>query len=272
MISNSTRPPQKTKEEYMSSPSKVVYHTREEEAVAKFELAQNWVGLKVKDGVIAQFIWPWLGSQTENEMLHDSKNITAREECIKYLIEFHCRINSEDINIYEHYITSTTGVIMWFRTDKHIAQAIYKAAPKMRTDECQIQLYIPDVARDRKRHIDRLFMEYKTQRDKNFRYLVKNTSSDIEILVKSVDPNRGGPYRKIDLALLGEIPDLKLKIDKKETAHEIDPNKFTKVTSRRKKKLGKKTSQNRIFNRLDRFLERLEPLSDDDLSCDEMSS
>ena len=132
-------------------------------------------------------------------MLHASQNSNAREECIKYLIEFHCRINQDDIIIYEHYTTSSTRVILWFRMDKHIAQAIYKVAHKMRTDECQIKLFVPDVARDRKRSIDKLFMDYKSERDKNFRYLVKSTACDIEILIKSVDPNRGGPYRKIDI-------------------------------------------------------------------------
>ena len=59
-----------------------------------------------------------------NEMLHASQNITAREECIKHNVEFLCRIQSEDIPIYEHCITVSTGVIIWFRTEEHIVDAI----------------------------------------------------------------------------------------------------------------------------------------------------
>ena len=142
----------------------------------------------------------------------------------------------------------------------------------MRTDECQIKLYVPDVARERKRSIDKLFMDFKTKRDRNFRYIVKNLTTDLEILVKSVDPNRGGPYRKIDIAILGAIPELNLKINKKIETPAEGPNEFTTVSSRRKRKLGKKASKERVFRRLERFLEMGEPMSDDEQSSDEMSS
>ena len=101
---------------------------------------------------------------------------------------------------------------------------------------------------------------------------MKNSTTDLEILVKSVDPNRGGPYRKIDIAVLGAIPKLKLKIDKKTETPASDPNEFSTVSILRKRKLGKKASKERVFRRLERFLDTQEPMSEDELSSDDMSS
>ena len=219
-----THPEKKTKEQYTNSPSKESFNTRNEEAVKKFDDAKHWAGIKLKKGIIDKFIWPWLGEQSEHDIIFASQNHTAREECLKHNIEFFCRIHSDDIRIYEHYATISSGVILWFKTDKHIAEAIYKAAPMIRSQEFQIKTYIPSIARDRKRYIDKILLDYKKDVDSDLRFIVKNNTTDLEVLLKSTKPNRLGPYRRIDPAILGEVPDLDLKTEKPDINTTPDPN------------------------------------------------
>ena len=265
-----TRPEKKTKEQYTNSPSKETFETRDEEAVKKFADAKHWVGVKLKKGILEKFIWPWLGEQSEHDIIFASQNHTAREECLKHNIEFFCRIHSDDIRIYEHYATISSGVILWFKTDKHIAEAIYKAAPKIRSQEIQIKTYIPSIARDRKRYIDKILLDYKKDVDSDLRFIVKNNTTDLEVLLKSTKPNRLGPYRRIDPAILGEVPDLDLKTEKPDVNTTPDPNAFSTVENKRRAKHGKFVSKKRIYERIDRFLDRCEPISDTELSADEM--
>ena len=102
---------------------------------------------------------------------------------------------------------------------------------------------------------------------------MKNCDNDLEILVKSTQTHREGPYRRIDIGMLGAIAKLKYRTEKPPPPSNPspDPNSFTPVTYPRKKKLGKEASQRRVFPRLGRFLHREEPWSDID-SQDEMHS
>ena len=151
-----------------------------------------------------------------------------------------------------------------------MAEAIYKAAPKIRSQEIQIKTYIPSIARDRKRYIDKILLDYKKDVDSDLRFIVKNNTTDLEVLLKSTKPNRLGPYRRIDPAILGEVPDLDLKTEKPDPNTTPDPNAFSTVENKRRAKHGKFVSKKRIYERIDRFLDRCEPISDTELSADEM--
>ena len=117
-------------------------------------------------------------------------------------------------------------------------------------------------------NVDELFMTYKTERDPGFRYLVKSGLVDIEVLCKT--ENSGAPYRRIDLGLLGAVPDLKT-VTPNSRKPDVPPTEFTRV-SRKSKKRGKHVPQDRIFRRIDNFIKMIEPMSEEDVSNDEDES
>ena len=177
------------------SPKKKVFATPEEESVHFFEESKHWVGAKVKEGKVQKFTSSILGQQTDAEALYGIQNSKVREACIKQKVEIFCGIHIEDIEIYQHYVTSNNGVILWFKTQEYIAAEILRVAPRIRSPDFQIKTYVPVMARDRKRYIDQLFLDYKEKKDPKFRYFVKNGINDLEILCKTMSSN--GPYRRI---------------------------------------------------------------------------
>ena len=88
-------------------------------------------------------------------------------------------------------------------------------------------------------------------------------------MCKTLENN--GPYQRIDLGTLGAIPKLKLVTPRSPASIEKDKNEFTKVTSKRAKKLGRHVSRERLFQRLSRFTNYQDPVSEDSLSKDESS-
>ena len=113
-------------------------------------------------------------------------------------------------------------------------------------------------------------MDYKKEVDKKFRYIIKNSTCDIKILIKSTDSARNGPYMRINPELLCAVPKLKLRTEAKdEEAVPKDPNDFTPI---RKKKHGLHVSKRHVFMRIDRFLNRQEPMSEEELSSNEFES
>ena len=263
------RPAKRTREEYLKSPPKIVFKTPEEESVKAFSDSNNWVGIKVKKGEIQQFMKDNFGVQSEAEALFGAHNGKAREDWAKQKIEIFCAINVEDIVIDEHYVTSNNGVIMWLKCQDYIVREMHKMSPKIRSPDFQVKIFIPSIARDRKKYVDSLFMDFKKQKDPNFRYLVKNGTTDLEVLCKTLDNN--GPYQRIDLSILGAIPKLKLVTPKSVALIQKENEDFTKVLSKKAKKLGKKVSKERLFKRIHRFINYQEPVSEDELSDDESS-
>ena len=140
-------------------------------------------------------------------------------------------------------------------------------APKIRSPDFQVKMFIPSIARDRKKYLDSLFMAYKKEKDAKFRYVIKNGSTDLEVLCKTLENN--GPQQRIDLGTLGAIPKLKLVTPRTPASIEKDKNEFTKVTSKEAKKLGKHVSRERLFQILARFTNYQDPVSEDSLSEDE---
>ena len=156
-------PKKKTPDEYMKSPEKIkeTFMTQEEEAETKFKQAKDWVGLQIKIEELKKYVLAWLGSQSDNDILYGALNSKAREDFIKQTIELYCWIQSDDIDVLDHYVTTAGGLILWFKTQTHIATAIYRAAPKIRSQEVQIGTFIPTIARERKKITDREKYEYR---------------------------------------------------------------------------------------------------------------
>ena len=110
-------------------------------------------------------------------------------------------------------------------------------------------------------------MAYKKEKDEKFRYLVKNGKTDIEVLCKTLQNN--GPYQRLDIGILGAVPKLKLVTPRSQASAELDNNAFTKVLSKKAKKLGKHVSRERLFQRISRFTNYQDPVYEDSLSEDE---
>ena len=138
-------------------------------------------------------MWSYFGDQSEKDVLFGEHNKTAREELIKHKVEIYCRINSDDIQVFEHYSTISNGVILWFRTQRYIADEIRKIGLRIRSGAFAVKLYIPVLARERKKYVDQLFLAYKKDKDEKFRYLIKPGLNDIEILCKTM--HHKGPFR-----------------------------------------------------------------------------
>ena len=71
------------------SPAKEVFESPEEETVKKFNRAREWAGLKLRQGILEKFIWPWLGDQSERDILYAAQTI------LKHNTKFMCKLMSE---------------------------------------------------------------------------------------------------------------------------------------------------------------------------------
>ena len=107
-------------------------------------------------------------------------------------------------------------------------------------------------------------MSYKKDKDDKFRYIVKNGINDIEVMCKTLQNN--GPYQRIDIGILGAVPKLKLVTPRSSASTDLDKNIFTKVLSKKAKKHGKHVSRERLYERISRFTNYLDPVSEDSLS------
>ena len=94
--------------------------------------------------------------------------------------------------------------------------------------------------------------------------MIKNGTTDLEVMCKSL--NNNGPYKRLDLGILGAVPKLKLITPKQSSSVEKNKDEFIKVTSKKAKKSGRAVSKARLFQRLYRFTNYLEPVSDESLS------
>ena len=171
-----------------------------------------------------------MGKQTQHEILDGFHNSKGRERCARHNIDMYAQINMYDIKIFKHYITTTNRVIMWIRTDTHIANEIGRLAPRIRNRNFQIHTWIPKFSRSRKAQLDKIFMSYKERRNKNIKYIIKAEKCDLEVLCKYLDKDQQIPYRRIYIGVLGAIPHHKTETKpKEETPSEHD---FTTVMSK----------------------------------------
>ena len=188
--------------------------------MVKFERARDWVGFKVNEGEVGKYLWCDNRTQSEKDILFGINNARCREDCIKAKLENYCNINAEDVKIFEHYVTTGNGVILWFRTERHISDEIFRIAPPIRSQDFGIRTFIPEIARLRKQKIDKTLLTYKEEKNQNLRYYIKNGRCDLELFCK--DGSTNSPYRRMDISMLGSIPKLKLNMKEKEAEYAVN--------------------------------------------------
>merc|ERR1712081_17378 len=161
--------------------------------------------------------------------------------------------------IEDYYITSKNGYIAWVKTDSRLVAEIHRRAAKSALNSFRTTLFVPKSARDRKTTIDKLLMGYK-QENSDFRYLVRNDTQDLKVLIKRISEGERVPYRPIALEVLGRLSPLKttIKATPTEENYEEDedvPEGFTHPDSSKKKEnyIPKETIYKNITSILNGF-------------------
>merc|ERR1712081_31868 len=154
---------------------------------------------------------------------------------IKHKRERNLWVNTDQIEITKYYITTNKSIIAWLNLDPRWVNELHRRAAKSNLKDFRTCTYVPKLARDRKLAIDSLLMEYKrTNRD--FRYIVHNSSTDLKVLIKRFSEGQQIPYRELSIDVLGAISPLKtLTKNDKETEspnRETDEEGFTTPTKR----------------------------------------
>ena len=74
--------------------------------------------MKIDD--FRKFIWSNKGVLSETTIIYADKYDPNRRKAIKDKVERNVRINGEQLDIEEYYITSKGGYIAWVRTDSRL--------------------------------------------------------------------------------------------------------------------------------------------------------
>merc|ERR1711954_231712 len=194
------------------------------------------MGMTVED--FRKFIWSNSEDLSENTVIYADIYDKQRRKAIKYKVEKNVNVNREQMKIDDYYRTSKGGYIAWVKTDRRLISEIHRRAAKSSLKSFRTTLYMPKVARDRKGSVDRLLMAYK-KTNSDFRYLIRNDSKDIKVLIKRLSEGETLPYRPISLNVLGRLSPLKTQIkespEEVEEAEETLPDGFSLPGSGRKK-------------------------------------
>merc|ERR1711954_40039 len=119
--------------------------------------------------------------------------------------------------------------------------------------------FTPKMARNRRTSLDKILLDYKKQ-DSDFRFIIRNGTDDLNVLVKRISEHQHVPYRKYDIGNLGAISPLKPETPASEDeklgeAAAVSTDGFISPKSGRKDFLAK----DEIFSRLKSFLDGFKP-------------
>merc|ERR1711954_437918 len=185
-----------------------------------------------------RFILSHKETLNENSVIYADICDNDCRKAIKYKVEKNVNINREQMTIEDYYITSKGGYIAWVKTDRRLVLEIHRGAAKSSLKSFRSTLFVPKVARDRKNSVDRILMAYKKS-NSDFRYLIRNDSKDIKVMIKRLSEGERLPYRNISLEVLGRLSPLKTQIkESPEEVREDDdslPDGFSLPGSKRKK-------------------------------------
>ena len=144
--------------------------------------------------------------------------------------------------------------------DPQIIREIMKRAAVAQNKDFKTAVYVPPLARDRKKSLDDLLLAYKKQHQ-DFRYIIRNGQTDLRVLIKRVSELNHVPYRELDVLSLGAISPLKPKSEKpdedkiEEDESETDEQGFIKPKIRKGTLWKAKcTERNKIFENITSFL------------------
>merc|ERR1711954_393991 len=194
------------------------------------------MGMTVED--FRKFIWSNSEDLSESTVIYADIYDKQRKKSIKDKVEKNVNINRQQMIIEDYYITSKGGYIARVKTDRRLVTEIHRCAAKSSLKSFRTTLYVPKLARDRKGSVDPLLMAYKKV-NSDFRYLIRNDTQDIKVLIKRISEGERVPYRNISLAVLGRLSPLKTQVraapEEIEEVDETQTNDFTSPGSGRKK-------------------------------------
>merc|ERR1711954_294855 len=176
--------------------------------------AAKWIGFIMAMEDFRKHIWSHKTVISETSMLFGDMYDNNRHRAIKDKVEKFARINGDQLDIKEYYITTKGGVIAWVKTDHRLDSEIHKRAARSGIKNFRNTTFIPKFARDRKAKVDGLLMGYKKE-NQDFCYIVRNGKKDIRVLIKRLSEGERCPYRELSLDVLGRLSPLKTQIREK---------------------------------------------------------
>merc|ERR1711954_102166 len=178
------------------------------------------VGIVMSIDDFRKYIWSNKEDLSETSVVYADKYDKNRRKAIKHKVEHNIKINGDQLDIEEYYVTNKRGYIAWIKTNSRLVSEIHRRAAKSALSSFRTTLFVPKSARDRKTTIDKLLMGYKRE-NSDFRYLVRNDTQDLKVLIKRISEGERVPDRPIALEVLGRLSPLKTTI-KAAPSNDID--------------------------------------------------
>merc|ERR1712081_150504 len=206
------------------------------------------------------YTWSYKVKESDVTILNAHCYNDNRLEAITAKLEQSAWINKRQITIQEYYFTIAGGLIAWVKLGKTLVDLIHSRAITASSRNFRMITFTPKLARNRRTSLDKILLEYKKQ-DSDFRFIIRNGSDDLTVLVKRISDHQHVPYRKYDLHNLGAISPLKPETpateeDKLgEASGSSSPDGFISPKSGRRNFLAK----DQIFSRLKGFLDGFKP-------------
>merc|ERR1712081_41546 len=184
-------------------------------------------------------IWSHKEDLSENSVVYADKYDKNWGMAIKHKVKRNIKINGDQLEIEDYYVTNKKGYIASIKTDSRLVAEIHRRAAKSALNSFRTTLFVPKSARDPKATIDKLLMGYKRE-NTDFRYLVRNDTQDLKVLIKRISEGERVPYRPIALEVLGRLSPLKTTVratiaEKNKEEEDEDPEGFTPTESSKKK-------------------------------------
>merc|ERR1712081_40679 len=195
----------------LGKPEGKIYLNQDEELVDGFEEAGKWIGFLMVLEDFRKHIWSYKTEVTDNSMLFAEMHDGDRRRAIKDKVERFARIHRDQSIIEDYYVTTKNGIIAWVKTDSRLVTEIHKRAARSQIKDFRTTNYVPKFARDRKGKVDSILMGYKKQ-NVDFRYIVRNGTKDIKVLIKQISEGDRCPYRELSLEVLGRLSPLKTQV------------------------------------------------------------
>ena len=137
-------------------------------------------------------------------------------KCQKFLY-----LNQQQIEINNCYFTTKGGLIAWVKLDPVVVKEVHRRAIKASSNNFRTAHFIPSIARERKASADKILLDYK-KLNKDFKYIIRNSTKDIQILVKRISELSHTPYRVIPIESLGALTPLKTRNKPVKNTEEVE--------------------------------------------------
>ena len=193
------------------------------------------MGIVLQMNDLRKFVWCVNKGETDTAIINAPKYDRHRQKAIKHKIERNLWINTDQIEISDYYITTNKSIIAWLKLDPRWVNELHRRAAQSNLKDFRTCTFVPKLARDRKLAVDSLLMEYKRV-NTDFRYIVRNSTTDIKVLIKRISEGYTLPYREVSLKVLGALSPLKTTFKDEEEqsspTKEVDEEGFSKTPSK----------------------------------------